>query len=343
MSRLSYRSSYESLVDDADYQALSPLAQAVFHTLKLKLGMYGIAVLYTGVLEEIHRCASPHQVTEALRELEAKKTISGAGGWIRRERNVVWLVNGLKFDPAFTTGNANNRKGAIAYARSLPRLALIDEFLSYYGLTTPSGTPSPTPLPTPSPTPGGSTETETETETESGKRSEKGEGESTSPVEKPAQAANDPPADAGKDPANRNGPADPLLDSVPIRRFLEAFYPVQEKTAAYSVVLRQTRRRDDVLRQLRASLTSAGTKLDRTTIVRSCDLAHLETYCADVDASAIRDPDKAIRVLLIKLRDTWAETRASRENPPEIPRGRAIAPDEPTSIHELLRRRKANE
>lgn len=335
MNRTSYRSSYESLVDDADYQALSPLAQAIFHTLKLKLGMYGIAVLYTGMLEAIHSKALPGDVHMALEELEASKPVSGASGWIRRERHVIWLVNGLKFDPAFTAGNTNNRKGAIAYAQSLPRLAIVNEFLSYYDLSTPSPTPSPTPLPTP--TVSTETETETEPETESGKRLVLEQGESTIAVENSAPATNNtPPACAG----TNHDPNGDLLASVPVRRFLEAFYPTPDKADEYGTVLERTRRRDDVLRQLHSCLTGKGTKLDKQTVVRAYDIAHLETCCAAIDAGAIRDRDKAIRVLLVKLRDTWAETRALREKPPEVPRRRAVPAGAPTSISELLKQQR---
>lgn len=346
MSHGSYRSSYESLVDDAEYQALSPLAQAIFHTLKLKLGQYGIAVFYAAVLEEIHARATKEQIAGALAELEAPKA-NGDRGWIRRERNVCWLVNGLKFDPSFTATNTNNRKGAVAFVKALPQLAIVDEFRSYYGLTS----PSPTPSLTPSPTPRVSTETDTEreTDTESGKRSQKGEGESTSRVDNSGTTppnGNNPPsahADSNSDhpPLTGHFP-EALLASVPVRRFLDAFYPAPSRDEKYGILLERTRRRDDVLRQLQACLTSAGTKLDKHTIARAYDIAHLETCCGAIDAGKIRLPDKAIHVLLVKLSETWAETRALREKPPETTRRRAPAEGAPTSIRQLLDEQRAH-
>lgn len=329
MSRGSYRSSYESLVDDAEYQALSPLAQAVFHTLKLKLGQYGIAVFYTSMLEDIHSRASRDQIRDALCELEAQKA-NGARGWIKIERNVVWMVNGLRFDPSFTEANTNNRKGAVAFTKGLPRLAIVDEFLSYYDLTSPSVAPT-NPLPTPSPTPGVSTDTETETEketeTESGVvRLVLSKGESTIAVENPGTTRDDPPADAGTD----NDPQQPVESAI-VRRFLHLFYGAASE-----------KRRTDVIRQLNACLTAAGTKLDKATVVRAYDLAHLEACAAQLQPADVRQRDKAIHLLLLKLRDTWAEVKAAREKPPEIPRRRELPAGSPTTIGEILKQRRAH-
>ena len=128
-----FRSSYEALADDPDFQDLSPLAQAVFHTLKLKLGQYGIGVFYPTVLGEYHRKSSAEELAAALRELEAQKP-SGAASWIARERNVLWIRNGLRWDPLLTLANPNHQKGALRHARSLPTPALAAEFIEYYEL-----------------------------------------------------------------------------------------------------------------------------------------------------------------------------------------------------------------
>jgi hypothetical protein len=340
-----YRSSYESLVDDADYQLLSPLAQAVFHTLKLKLGQYGIAVFYLGVLEHIHARSSRDELEAALRELEAPKPVSGSEGWIRRERNVCWLVNGLRFDPFFTASNANNRKGAITYARSLPKVALVEAFLSAYGLADADGegTPSPTPSPSPSPTPLGSTETETEKGVNSGSgRSEQGKEPRGEPS---AVDVDNPPPPPANGPLavtqpGRDVPADDgVLSSVPVRRFVNRFYPDDGA------------RRRDVLHQLAASLSPGGASLDRGRMVRATDLDHLERCCdAVLSGKPLRDPDRAIRVLLLKLRDGAAHegrtvpTRSAPaehqpvERPLEVARTerRPAPPGAPTSIRELL-------
>ena len=166
-----------------------------------------------------------------------------------------------------------------------------------------------------------------------------GKGESTIRVENPAPANdNPPPACAGNTTAN--DPNGDLLASVPVRRFLEAFYPTPAKGDKYGTVLERTRRREDVVRQLHACLNPAGTKLDKQTVVRAYDLAHLETCCGAIDASKIHNPDKAIHVLLVKLGETWAETRALREKPPEVPRRRAAQAGAPITISEVLEQQR---
>ncbi|HEY2377624.1 MAG TPA: hypothetical protein VGH98_16715 [Gemmatimonadaceae bacterium] len=145
----SYRSTFESLADDADFQELTPLAQAVFWSLKLKLGQYGIAVFYKEALPAMHRRATDQQIQQALRELEAPK-LGRSHGWIRTERNVVWIVNGLKFEPSFTITNPNHRTGVVRFVRNLPRLPIVEAFITHYELdATPAGeSPSPSPPPT---------------------------------------------------------------------------------------------------------------------------------------------------------------------------------------------------
>lgn len=128
-----YRSAFESLADDHDFQELTPLAQAVFWTLKLKLGQYGIAVFYVSTLAEIHRKATPAQITDALAELERAKP-GRSHGWIRRERNVVWIINGLRFEPSITLENKNHRTGALRFARTLPQTTLVQAFIQHYAL-----------------------------------------------------------------------------------------------------------------------------------------------------------------------------------------------------------------
>jgi hypothetical protein len=134
IDRGSYRSNYEALADDPDFQELSPFAQAVFHTLRLKLGPYSIGVFYPALLSEYHRRSTSVQLKEAIAELEGAKP-SGSEGWVRHERNVFWIRNGFRFDPVLSTENVNHRKGALHHARALPQLAIAEAFIQYYELT----------------------------------------------------------------------------------------------------------------------------------------------------------------------------------------------------------------
>jgi len=132
-NRKGYRSTYEALRDDPDFQELSPLAQAIFHTIKLSLGVYGINVFYPSTLREYHRRASEAEIAAAIEELEAPKP-SGALGWILHSRHVWWLRNGLRHEPALSLENRNHRIGAFRHAASLPERKIAAQFVDYYSL-----------------------------------------------------------------------------------------------------------------------------------------------------------------------------------------------------------------
>jgi hypothetical protein len=102
-----YRSIYCAFWDDADVHALSHLAYRVLTTLKGTLPAAGIAVVYPAILAT--RCgASPQQIEAALVELEAPPEHKPVG-WIVRERNVIWIVNALRFEPTLTSSNKKHR------------------------------------------------------------------------------------------------------------------------------------------------------------------------------------------------------------------------------------------
>lgn len=128
-TRGEYRSIYVSLIDDPDFQDLSADARGIFYVLKLKLGLSGIGIFmeetlprYTGIPFE--------RVPEGLSELISK-------GWLKVERNVFWLRNGLRHDPSNPLGSKNHRTHIVNHIASLPKLAIVNEFARYYGLPEP--------------------------------------------------------------------------------------------------------------------------------------------------------------------------------------------------------------
>lgn len=121
-----YRGIRTVLVDGPDYQSLTPAARLVFLTLKLNLGSSGIDVLYAAQLVE--QTGYPLKAVEAaLAELER-------ADWIRRERNVVWIVDGLKHEPSLTLANANHVAKLRRHLEGLPSLAIVEAFAERYGL-----------------------------------------------------------------------------------------------------------------------------------------------------------------------------------------------------------------
>jgi hypothetical protein len=132
-SRGEYRGFYVALPDDPDFQTLSGVARAVFYPLKLKLGLAGIAVFYPEMLPALTGF-SLEETTAALEELRAAE-------WIRSERNVYWVRNGLRFDPAQPLRSPNQRKAIDDYLATLPRVQIVNDFAAYYGLDLPFPAP----------------------------------------------------------------------------------------------------------------------------------------------------------------------------------------------------------
>lgn len=128
-SRGEYRSIYVALVDDPDFQDLSAEARSIFFVLKLKLGVSGIGVFMVETLPRY--TGNPFErVSEGVSELVDK-------GWLKVERNVFWLRNGLRFDPFSPLASPNQRTSIEKYTATLPKLAIVNEFARYYGLDEP--------------------------------------------------------------------------------------------------------------------------------------------------------------------------------------------------------------
>jgi hypothetical protein len=131
MERGNYRSIYTVVVDGPEFQALSPGAKLVWYTLKMTLGPSGIAVIPALVPTLVERTgASTAHVEKAIVQLIAD-------GWVKQERNVVWMVDGLRHDPHLSLSNQNHRTQIAKHINGLPRLPIIDLFRAHYGLSAP--------------------------------------------------------------------------------------------------------------------------------------------------------------------------------------------------------------
>lgn len=121
-----YRGIYTVLLDGPDYQKLKPGARLMLLTLKIKLGSSGIGVVsgMLGALAE-NTGMSVVQTTDALSELEQ-------AGWVNTESNIIWLVNGMRYEPSITSQNQFHRASVLGYLTTLPRLKIVDDFKRYY-------------------------------------------------------------------------------------------------------------------------------------------------------------------------------------------------------------------
>lgn len=124
--RGAYRGIRVVLIDGKDYQALTPNAKLLLLTLKLMCGQAGICVIPAlhFTLEE-HTGIRSEDCVFVMRELEEH-------GWVKRERNIVWVIDGLKHEPGYAKGNPNHQKALLKYLDSLPHLQIVEDFRTYY-------------------------------------------------------------------------------------------------------------------------------------------------------------------------------------------------------------------
>jgi hypothetical protein len=126
-----YRSFYTSLADDTDFQELDPLAFKVLFVLKLALGAAGIGIARKLVLCEQVGCGLD-DLERSMKTLEAPKKSSGEP-WIRREFNVIWILNGLKFEPTLTPENVKKHRPYVRrLVAPLGDKPIVRDFVAYY-------------------------------------------------------------------------------------------------------------------------------------------------------------------------------------------------------------------
>lgn len=122
-----HQSIHTALIDDPTFQKLTPSAKLCFYTLKLMLGAAGIDVVRA------------HQAALAeLTGLKADDVASSLGelrdcGFLVTEDNVLWLRNGLRFNPALNLDNENHRKSVRTHLLGLPVLDIVNAFAKTYG------------------------------------------------------------------------------------------------------------------------------------------------------------------------------------------------------------------
>ncbi|MGH7510644.1 MAG: hypothetical protein ACREMZ_14390 [Gemmatimonadales bacterium] len=150
-----YRPMFTRILNGPSFQALGSDARHVLHAIKLVLPAAGIAVLpgMVGQFVDATALAEPN-VRAALEELKAQ-------GWVDRERNVLWLIRGLEFEPTLNHQNEKHRAHIQRAIKALPSLPIVDWYRAHYpkwfeASESPSDSPSeasrsttPTPTPTP--------------------------------------------------------------------------------------------------------------------------------------------------------------------------------------------------
>lgn len=165
LERGAYRSVVVAIVDGANFRELDPAHRWLLICLKFVLGPCQI-----GVIDALEHVMS-EKTGLSVRVVRAGLVIIEGAGWIKRERNVVWIVDGLRFEPNYDPSDWKHRTAVRQFIASLPRLGIVAEFKAHYA---PYFSENHNPIiegppqgPTNGPSNGvGSIETETETETE---------------------------------------------------------------------------------------------------------------------------------------------------------------------------------
>lgn len=162
MSRGLYRGIFTSLVDDPEFQGLMPNSKLVFYTVRL-CQQAGAAAIFRYYPEMVVRQTglTARQVECSLQELEQAI-------WVIREGVILWVRNGLKYDPSLSLKNPKHRASVEKALKGLPKLEIVLKFCDYYELPYPFDTHSakgslrPSPNPNPNPTPSNTSPVERE-------------------------------------------------------------------------------------------------------------------------------------------------------------------------------------
>jgi hypothetical protein len=128
-ARGEHRAIFRTLTDAPEFQRLSPEGKLVFFILKLELGMSGIGVVYDAVIAQKTGYRT-RIVQDAVRELVRDR-------WLVTETPVYWIRNGLRFEPSITMTNEKHRTSVTQHLRSLPKLAIVNQFADCYELQRP--------------------------------------------------------------------------------------------------------------------------------------------------------------------------------------------------------------
>jgi len=132
------RSLYSALFDDPDFQALPAAARQTLLTARLcpQAGPGAIFICYPEILAR--------QTGLSLRCIEGALKALEEAGWIQRESLILWVINGLRYDPTLRLADPKHRKAVTRSIASLPRLDIILRFCDYYGIPRPFDAPSET-------------------------------------------------------------------------------------------------------------------------------------------------------------------------------------------------------
>lgn len=111
-----------------DFQKLASTARWTFMVLKANMtGMAGCDCFYPGELEIRLQAETGHSAKQVAQDLAALD-----GSWVRRESNVVWVVDHLTYDPHAHVNDPKKRKSVQQHIAGLPRLPIVRAYVKYH-------------------------------------------------------------------------------------------------------------------------------------------------------------------------------------------------------------------
>lgn len=134
-SRGVFRGVSSVLFDDPDYQRLSTAARCLLVTLRLCRDA-GPAAIFEYSTDKLMR-----QTGLGLRPLETAFQALEADHWIQREPPIVWIRNGLRYDPLVRPTNPVHRNAILKSVELLPKFQIVKTFCAYYELPSPFAQP----------------------------------------------------------------------------------------------------------------------------------------------------------------------------------------------------------
>lgn len=131
LRRGTYRGIHSALLDDVDYQRLSPDARLLLLTVRLCKGA-GPAVIFRYYPEVLARQSGLKisRIASLLAEL-------ARGRWIEYDEAIVWVRNGLRYDPMVRTSSWKHRRAIEQAISELPKHAIVVRFCEYYEIAKP--------------------------------------------------------------------------------------------------------------------------------------------------------------------------------------------------------------
>jgi uncharacterized phage protein (TIGR02220 family) len=130
-----YRGVSSVLFDDPDYQRLPTPARCLLVTLRLCRDA-GPAAIFEYSADKLMR-----QTGLSRKRLEASFHILETEHWIEREPPIIWIRNGLRYDPVFRPSNPYHQSAILSSLQILPRWDIVARFCRYYDLPVPPGVP----------------------------------------------------------------------------------------------------------------------------------------------------------------------------------------------------------